>query len=438
MNREAIKRYLLDAKEINFENIFQRDFDLNLSSKIQAIIGARRTGKTYLLYDKIKKLEESGVEKERIIYLNFESPILDDVSYKDFKEIIELNWSLYPKIGDKKIYIFIDEPQVIPNWERAVRGLYDGLNAEIYITGSSSSLLKKEIATSLRGRSISNLLLPLSFAEYLRFKKIDIKKDLNSKEQSRVIYFFNQYLNDGGYPEIALEKNKKNKLKILKEYFDLTVFKDLVERYNIGNTKLVKILIDLIVASCSKEFSVNKHYLDLKSRGMKLGKSSLYEYFNNLEDSFFIFNLKKFSYSKKTENLSTPKVYLGDWGFLNLYFQENFGQRLENTVFLELIRETSDNLRQKINYWQSGGHEVDFVLSDGEKPKMAVQVTYSLYSLKTREREFQSLVACMKELKIKKGIVLVGNQNEETEKEIDGVKIKIIPVWRWLLKKVKI
>jgi hypothetical protein len=184
MDKEIIKQYLIDSKEKHLENVLPRETSLKSSPKIQAVIGARRTGKTHLLYNRMKELQKQGVDKERIIYLNFENPVLDDVSYKEFKNIIELHWSLYPASAKEKTYLFIDEPQVIPNWERAVRSLYDELNAEIYITGSSSRLLEKEISASLRGRSLKTLLLPLSFREFLQFKNSQMEPTRKSPEKN--------------------------------------------------------------------------------------------------------------------------------------------------------------------------------------------------------------------------------------------------------------
>jgi predicted AAA+ superfamily ATPase len=436
MNKEIIKKYLLDFQERKFENIRERTTILTKSSKIHTIIGARRTGKTFLLYKKISELEKAGTERKQIIYVNFENPIFHEISYKEIKEIIEIHWAIFPETFAKKIYLFIDEPQVIDNWEIAVRSLYDDFNFEIFITGSSSRLLSREIATSLRGRAISTVLLPLSFFEFLAFlsfENFDIAK-ISTQKKAQLLNYFEQYLRFGSYPEIVLEKNHEIKIRILKDYFDLTIYKDLVDRYKIRNADLIKILIDLLVASTAKEFSVNKHYLDLKSREINLSKNTLYEYFSVLEDAFFIFPLKRFSYSKKTSDLSIPKIYLGDVGFMNLYSLENYGQRLENIVFLQLFRETIKNPLLKINYWQSDrGEEVDFVLSQGKKIKALIQVSYKMETSVTRDREIKSILKGMEDLKMNEGLII--SFDFEGEEIIDGKKIKIIPAWKWLLVK---
>lgn len=433
MNKEIIKTYFLDFQKRKFTGVKKREVFLRESKKIQTVIGARRTGKTYLFFDKIVELEAAGVERKRMIYLNFESPILDDVTYKELRQIIELHWSLFPEAAKKKLYLFIDEPQVIDKWELMIRDLHDNFNARIFITGSSSRLLSREIATSLRGRSISTVLLPLSFFEYLQFHNFTYEKNkIDTVTKVKLLNYFEDFLNFGAYPEIVLTKNHDERIKILKDYFDLTIYKDLVDRYSLKNSSLIRTLIDLVIGSCSKEFSINKNYLDLKSRSMKIGKETLYEYFDILADSFFVFPLKRFYHSKRQENLSIPKVYLGDIGFMNLYSMTDYGRRLENIVFLQLFRKKIANPLLEISYWKdNGGREVDFVARQGQTIKEIIQVSLDIDNINTRQREVKSLLFCMTELKMESGIIITKDQ--EGEEIIDGKKIKIIPIWRWLL-----
>jgi len=434
MDKEKIKQYLLDFQEREFLGLKNRDIQLKDSLKIQTVIGARRAGKTYLLFNKIKELEENGMPRKRIIYLNFENPVLSEISFKEIKEVVGLHWSIFPEIMNQKIYLFIDEPQSIPKWELAIRELYDNYNCYLFITGSSSKLLSKEIATCLRGRSITIALLPLSFKEFLEFKNFEADANkISAKSEARIVNYFEEFLKFGGYPEVVLEEDANEKLKIIKDYFDLTIYKDLAERYGLKNTRLIKLLINSLASSTAKEFSANKFYLDLKSRGIKLSKNTLYEYFSILEDSFFVFPLRKFDYSRKNEGLSIPKVYLGDVGFLNLYSLENFGQRLENIVFLNLIREINNFPLMSVNYWKSSDDkEVDFIVSGGKKVKSAIQVCYSLSDDKTSERELNSLLSCLDYFKLKNGLIIT--KDHEEEKKVGGKTIKIIPCWKWLLK----
>jgi len=416
MDKENIKRYLLDFNNRKFKLI------------------ERRVGKTYLLFNKIKLLEESGIQRNQIIYFNFESPILSDVSYKEISELIEIQWSIFPDIIKKKIYIFIDEPQAVSKWELAIRDIYDRYNCHIFLTGSSSKLLSKEIATSLRGRSITNLLLPLSFKEFLIFKGLIFDKNkINTEIKSKIINYFEEYLLFGGYPEVVLENDNNEKMKIVKDYFDMVIYKDIVERYNLKNTKLIKWLMNSLINSISKEFSINNLFNTLKSQGIKISKNTLYSYFNIFEDSFFIFALRKFEHSEKKRGLSIPKIYLDDISFLNLFSIQEYGKRLENIVFLQLLRQKNQNPLINISYWKSiDNKEVDFIVTEGKKVTRIIQVCNSLSDENTKKRETKSLIAALKYFNIKEGIIIT-NEDNYKEEEIEGKKIKIIPLWKLLL-----
>ncbi len=434
MNKEIIRQYLLDFQGKKFPKIIDRDISLPDSPKVRTLIGGRRTGKTYLLYKKILELEAKGIDRKQIIYLNFENPVLDTISYKEIKGIIDIHWSLFPEVMDRRLYLFIDEPQVIEKWERAIRALYDDYGIAIFLTGSSSRLLSREVASSLRGRAITTIVLPLSFREFLRFEGVKYDVDrIDSKMQAKLLNYFDKYMQLGGYPEIVLGKARGEEVRVWQDYLDLTLYRDLIERYHIKNTEVLRTLIDLIVSSTAREFSLNKHYHSLKSRGLRVGKETVYEYFSHLIDSFFVFALKRFSYSRRTESLSLPKVYLGDIGFLNLYSIRNLGARLENIVYLELLRRTYDNPLLHLNYWKSErGYEVDFVISENKRVKRAFQVSLTLEDAKTREREIRALLLCMQEFNLKQGIILT--REEEGEERINNKMINLIPCWKWLIK----
>src|SRR3989338_9149525 len=204
MNREEVMEYLLDFHKRALPELVERELTLaeTGTKKITAVIGPRRVGKTFFLYQKIRELSlDSGMES--ILYLNFEDPRLLETSFKDVREVVKLHWELYP--GTSNPCIFIDEPQNIEKWESAVRALHDeGFN--IYLSGSSARLLSKEIATALRGRSISYILLPFSFREFLRAKKANFyPRQLSSKEKAALLSLLGEYLELGGFPEITLQ-----------------------------------------------------------------------------------------------------------------------------------------------------------------------------------------------------------------------------------------
>ncbi len=431
MDSERIKHYLLDFQNRKF-NMLDRELQIKESSKIQTVIGARRVGKTYLLFNKIKHLEQSGISREQMIYLNFESPLLSEISFKEINEIMELHWSLFPGAIKKKLYLFIDEPQVIPKWELAVRDIYDRYDCQIFLTGSSSKLLSKEIATSLRGRAVTNLLLPLSFQEFLRFKGFVFDLDrINTEIKSRLRNYFEEYLLQGGYPEIVLENNLFEKIKIVKDYFDLVVYKDIVERYNLKNTKIIRWLLGALVDSTAKELSINHLYNTIQSQGIKLSKNTLYSYFSVFEDSFFIFPVRKFDFSPRKSGFSIPKIYLNDVSFLNLFSLQERGRRLENLVFLHLLKQKTPLMQ--INYWKTKDNkEVDFIIREGKTVISAIQVCHDLSALETKNRELSALLSALDTFNLKKGVIITG-EDDFREEKIDGKTILIIPAWKYLL-----
>ena len=433
MDVDSVKRFLLDFHARVLLDLKTRTTVLVDTRKIHSVIGARRVGKTYLLFSKIKQLESTGASRDQILYLNFENPVLADVTFKDFKAILELQWSLFPSAISKDMFIFIDEPQGIQDWELAVRGLQDEFNCHIFITGSSSRLSSKEIATALRGRALTTTLYPLSFKEFLSFKDIDVDVEhLDTKTAAIVQSHFNDFLRYGGYPEVALANNEQEKLKILKDYYDMTFYKDIVDRYAIKNTYLIGWLMRYIASSAAKEISLNKIFNNLKSKGMKIGKNTLYEYFSALQDAFFSHILRKFDYSFKNEEIGTPKVYLNDIGFFNLFYVEETGRRLENIVFIYLLEITGRNPLLHFHYWKSKtGLEVDFVISEGQRVKMVIQSCTALTDNITREREMNGLIACLKEFDLDEGIIVT--ENEERVENIQGKIIKIYPAWKWLM-----
>ncbi len=430
MNREEIREYLINFQKSKIPDLVEREIKIPRSRRIITIIGPRRAGKTYLLYQKMKELLNS-TKKENIIYLNFEHPSLIDVNFKEIKEIVKLHWQLYPS-SIKKSYIFIDEPQNIEKWEIAVRALHDeGFNI-IILTGSSSKLLSKEIATSLRGRTISYLLLPFSFREFLKAKnaKFDFER-MSSKEKSLLLNLLEEYINFGGFPEIVLEENEENKLKMIEEYYNLIIYRDIVERYKIKNIQLIKWLIKSLINSFSKEFSVHKLYLTLKSKGIKVSKNTLYTYFSILEDSLFVFPVPKFTFSVRKKELLINKVYLSDICFTKLVgISKNIGRKMENVVFLELLRRRKP-LTEIFYYKNQQGEEVDFVIKEGGKIKQLIQVCYDIDDYETKKREVKALVKTGSELKCKNLIIITWDQKfEEIYKER---KIKFVPLWEWLI-----
>ncbi|MEK6893683.1 MAG: ATP-binding protein [Nanoarchaeota archaeon] len=436
MNIEQIREYLIDFQKKELPIMIERELKIDTSKKIKSLIGPRRAGKTTFMYQKMHELIKAGVKKENIIYLNFEDTRLIEINFKEIREIIKIHWQIFPESTKKEIHVFIDEPQNIEYWENAVRSLHDD-GFDIYLTGSSSKLLSREIATSLRGRTLSYLLLPFSFNEFLKMKKYkDNINLLDSKEKSILLSLLEEYLEFGGFPEIILEQDKEKKLKIINEYFSLIVYRDIIERYKLKNTLLVKWIIKALSSSFSNEFSVNKLFLTLKSQGFRVSKNTLYSYVSILEDSLFSFMHPKFNYAIRNKKFSINKAYLCDTAFVKLVENSrDIGRKMENMVFLQLERRKGS--LTTISYWKNTqGEEVDFVIKEGVNIKQLIQVSYNISDSETKKREIRSLLRASKELKCNNLIVITWDYEKIEEISWFGIKRKVhfVPVWKWLLK----
>ena len=427
MDNEVIREYLIDFQKKEFPQMIERELNVRDSGKIKTIIGPRRAGKTFFLYQKMREMLKKGVNKENLVYLNFEDPRLIDFDFKEIREIIKLQWQIFP--SDGKLHVFIDEPQEIKRWDIAVRALHDE-GFDIYISGSNSKLLSKEIATSLRGRTLSYMLLPFSFKEFLKLRRLADFKIFSSKEKANLMNLLDEYIEFGGFPEIILEKDKENKNKIIQEYFNLIVYRDIVERYKIKNTELIRWLIKSLINSYSREFSINKLYLILKSKGMRLSKNSLYSYASMLQDSMFAFFLSKFDYSARKKEFSINKAYINDVGFSKiLESSKDLGKRMENVVFLELERRRKTFV--ELYYWKNVlQEEVDFVVKE-RKIKQLIQVCYDVDDYDTKKREMRSMLKASKELKCNN--LLVITYDEDRNEIIDGKNVRFVSLWKWLL-----
>ena len=418
-----IKGYLIDKKQdIDALDIRARDLKLEPTINfITSIIGPRRAGKTYLIYEFIK---EKQLKPEEYLFINFEDE--DTISFRR-EDLLKSPYLSKETYGKEPNYLFFDEVQNLKEWERLVYTLYEKKRYRIVITGSSSKLLSKEIATSLRGRALTSTVFPLSFAEVLKAKNISLSMPLPSEKTSGIKYELSNYLINGGFPDIVFDNAKP--VQFFRQYLDLVVFKDLTERFGIRNIYVVKLLMNSILSAFGKEFSISKQYKTFKSMGINISQKTVYSYAQLFEDSFFCFFVPRFSTSLRKSSLSIKKVYLNDNGFVNLSGDKERERQMENAVFLELLRRKGD---YDIFYWKDyQQREVDFVISANGKPTSLVQVTYVSHKDELEERECSSLLLASKELLCNNLLVITWDY--EAEEKINGKKIKFIPLWKWLL-----
>jgi len=417
-----------------------RDFHLNTSfdvrprtlqppvdtKKIITLIGVRRCGKTSILYDMINQLSDK-IDKTKILFLNFEDERLE-LNIDELDLVLQSFSELYPEQNLSECYFFFDEIQNISGWEKFVRRVYDTISKNIFITGSNSKLLSSEIATSLRGRTLSYEVYPLSFSEYLSFKSITV--DLySSRSIAHMKNAQEKFLKNGGFPEtLFLEEQYRN--QTLQEYFNVLLYKDLAERYSISNTVALKFFLKRIIASSTKQISINKIYNELKSSGIKIGKNTLYDFLEYVQNIYLALVLHRYDKSLVNKELGEKKIYSIDIGLNNateFKFSDDVGKSLENAVFLELKRNDKE-----IFYYRDTNSECDFIVNEKNRVVQVIQVTYDMSTESTRNREIKGLLTACKNFNLSKGTIVTYDNEEEIME--DDIKIELIPFYKWKVK----
>ncbi len=417
MDRKEVLDYLNEYAGIN-PKVISRDLAVPMDSDfIISLIGPRRAGKTYYLFQISKELDNP-------VYLNFEDSRLRDITYKEIRDVIMVYTELH---GKEPKSLLLDEVQVIDGWSIAARELNDLKKYKIFITGSSSKMLSAEIATQLRGRTLSYLLLPFSFKEFLRIKDMDAKNATKDKE-AMIKNALSEYMEFGGFPEVVLGAEKQ---KILKEYSDLILFKDFIERHEIRNIPLARYIHESILQNFSKEVSSNAIFNKARAAGISVSNNTVYDYLEKLNDTVMFFFLDR--YSKKVhERESWPKkVYLADTGLSKaMRFSEDKGKLMENVVALELMRKRNYDPNLEIYYMKNENREVDFVIKSGAHISALIQVTAELND-ENYDREIVPMASASERLNCNDLSIVTWDQ--ESVEEYKGKKIRVVSLWKWLL-----
>ena len=417
--REDVIDYFKEYERIPY-NILERELKVPIESKfIISIIGPRRAGKTYFLFSLYKKMENA-------VYLNLEDTRLSNITFKELREIIRIFIEMYGK--DSK-YLLLDEIQNIEGWEKIIREFHDLEKYRIFISGSSSKLLSKEIATQLRGRALSFLLLPFNFREFLRFKKFSIERYLSKDKEAKIKNLLLKYMEYGGFPDVI--KNEE-KLRILREYSDLILFRDFIERHKIKNIELARMIHNFMLQNYSKEISIRSLYGKLKTI-TKVGKDTVYDYVSKLEDTMFFFFLRKYSLKVHLRESWPKKIYLCDTGLTKIVrYSQDYGRLMENIVLLEFMRKKNENPLLDVFYLKFPDGEVDFVIKEGMDVKQLMQVTYASARDEIEKREIKTLIKAGNELNCNNLLIITWDYEDEIV--VENKKIKAVPLWKWLLK----
>ena len=417
MKKENLKKiikqqefYFFPKKQVSREALVSIKTS-NKNEEIVIISGIRRCGKSTLL-NIFRK-----TEKDKNYCLNFDDFRLINFDLLDFEKLEECFYELY---GEESIFYF-DEIQNIKGWERYVRTLYEK-KKKVFITGSNASMLSYELGTHLTGRNIKIELFPFSFEEFLSLKGCDYQK-LNFyliKDKDKILKKFDEYLDKGGFPQY-IKTNDKN---ILREIYKDIIFRDILVRHKLKNERIIQELCFFLISNISKEISFNK----LKNLLSLSNTNTIKQYLSYLENSYLFFSINKFDYSLKKQIVNNKKIYCIDNAIskiIGFQFSENIGRQLENLVFIELKRKGLEI------YFHKRKKECDFLIKKRNKIKEAIQVTKSISEIDTKKREIAGLIEAMEEHNLKRGLILT--YDEEDEFKIDGFKIIVKPIWKWLI-----
>lgn len=397
----------------NFLEILQEEFRMTLEliekstprhykfpeakNIIKVAVGMRRSGKTYFLFQTIRQFLLEGIPLTRILYINFEDDRILPLDHKKMGEMIDSWYTLYPEHHNHCCYLFLDEVQNVEGWPLVLRRILDTKNIQIYVTGSSAKLLSKEIASSLRGRSLSIEILPYNYLEYLTAHQLEPpSKPFGKKMLDYQRSYLLDYFRVGGFPGIqAMPPHEQ--LESLQNYVETVIFRDVIERHQITNISLLKYFISFLLKNVSTPFSINKFYNDIKSQGHKVGKETLYAYLAHLEDAFLIFTVPIFTESIRHMQTTPKKIYAIDNGLIvanTFNLSDNVGKLLENQIYLDLRRQG----KEIFYYRTSDGYEIDFITKDNQGKYESIQVVWEANDPHTMEREKRALLQAEKEL----------------------------------------
>jgi len=400
----------------------KRDFTEKITNTlsiphIKDIVGVRRSGKTTTLYQIIKLLIAHKINPKNIVFINFDDPDVQAASFDDLIKTIE-------KINPNISHIFFDEIQQKKGWERWLRTVYDTKKyTQVFISGSSASLLTQDIGRVLSGRHVTFVVFPFSFKEYLMFAGWkDFTLDYLEYSRNKLLHYMASYIECGGFPEVIQKNEFQRKLILTNIYTDI-LSRDIASRFNASHDIAQKISYHLL-SNNGREFSFRSI-----AKAAELSIETVEKYLGFLKESFIIRTLDVFSYKTKVQFKQNKKSYCIDTGLRNAVsfkISEDRGRLAENLVFIELRRRGKD-----IYYWKNGKVEVDFVVKEGLKPTEVLQVCWDITNKKTKKREIKGLIAALQTFNLKKGIIIT--EDYYGVETVEEKKITFIPLWKWLL-----
>jgi hypothetical protein len=412
------------------EDVRPRDVPyLEKRNAATVVVGMRRTGKTYVTYERMRALVESGIPLERIVHVNFDDDRLKGVKLEHLRLIGDIHAKMYPDAAKERCWYFLDELQDVKGWELYARRLLDSHLVQLCLTGSSSKMLSGEIATQMRGRSIDVEVFPLSFPEFLRFNSL-VKAipaaPYTSRTAGVLLHAMQRYLEEGGFPDVQGD-DVRVRVRTLQGYVDAVLYRDIIERHEVPSVQSLRYTLEYIKHNFAHKISVRAISGVLKGLGFSDSREYIADYLDWLEQAYLIYRVPMRTDSLAVRRMNPDKFYLVDTGLARAVTPKSdasFGWLLENLVFLALRRGFN-----KIEYYNTNkGDEVDFLVTDQvTKKRRLVQVSWELSSSATERRELTALKDARSEIKVDDCVVVTWDE----ERDVDG--IRIVPAWKWCL-----
>lgn len=384
--------------------------------EVSVVTGVRRSGKSTVVLQTLQRLIATGTPATNILYVNFEDPgFAAELNLKFLLQIYDAYIEKFAPTG--KIYVALDEAHLVPQWEKFVRGLYDrNVNIKFYVTGSSAYLITREYGTTLTGRYRSNVFWPLSFAEWLDFKGVTLNLRVAADTRlPEARHYFLEYLQFGGFPQVALTVAPEEKTQILKDYYAAIIDKDIIARYGVRNSHQLRAFYMYALSNIGLPISGYQARQNLGIPQPTAGRFLQYA-----EEVYLFSYARFFSYSLVTQNKHSQKIYCADPGLYNAMafsFSPNRGRMFENAVLLALRRTGGE-----IFYWR-GKQEVDFVVRRSYEISRLINVCWELNQA-SRAREISGLQEAMRKFKITIGEIITLDLPEEIKVPEGIIKVK--------------
>lgn len=386
------------------------------------LVGVRRAGKSYLLYQDIKKqLKEGAIDPNGFLYINFEDERIADMSAMELNIFIDSYKEMY---GDKEPLIYLDEIQNVDGWEKFARRLADQ-KYRVMITGSNAKMLSREIASTLGGRFIPRQVDPFSFSDFLHYKGIELNQgwEYDPTEKTVVYRAFEDYFYYGGFAEGF---NMADQKEYLNSLYQKILMGDIVERNKIRNSRVFRLLGKKLAQSVMQPTALTRLRHIIESAGDRISLPVLKDYLEYMTDAYLIFGIPNLV-SPLSDQETVKKRYFVDNGILNLFLFQGETQLLENLVAINLNRKFRNNDEELRLFYYSKNIEIDFVVPE---IKMAYQVCYNIHKDQaTYDRETGSLLSFLSAFPDYQGTII--SYDDETL-EIKGKSIEVIPVWKWM------